>query len=188
MGLSLVKSLVNLHGGRVRARSDGPDLGSTFTVILPLQLAAPDGAALASHASQAQAAGKRALRIQVVDDNVDAARMLCLLLEADGHAVSVEHDPVAVLRGADSAPMDVYLLDIGLPGMDGNTLARALRSSPGAAQATLIAVTGYGQKYDRESTLAAGFDHYFIKPANPDQLVGLLANIAPSAAASLTTA
>jgi CheY-like chemotaxis protein len=113
----------------------------------------------------------------VVDDNVDAAAMLAMLLEASGHQVSVEHDARrALARVNDEAPQ-VFLLDIGLPEIDGNELARQLRNRPETAGAVLIAVTGYGQEGDRAQSLAAGFDHHLVKPVDIKALASILAGV-----------
>ena len=110
----------------------------------------------------------------IVDDNADAASLLAILLEATGHEVRVEHDSAQVPEDARRAPPDVFLLDIGLPGMDGNELARRLRAQPETAGAVMIAVTGYGQAEDRRQTAAAGFDHHLVKPLDIHELTRLL--------------
>ena len=119
----------------------------------------------------------RRLRVTVVDDKADAAVMLAMLLETEGHQVQVEHDPwVALERSLGNAP-DVFLLDIGLPGMDGNELAQRLRAQPETAKLTLIAVTGYGQENDRDRTRQAGFDHHLVKPIDAGKLFSILAAV-----------
>ncbi|HEU4372096.1 MAG TPA: ATP-binding protein [Telluria sp.] len=183
LGLALVKSLVGLHGGEVGVASEGAGKGATFTIWLPLAVPEKDAATPGSgDAAHARARGR--LRLLVVDDNVDAAQMLSMFLREGGHEVAVEHGAAAVLERLERETADVYLLDIGLPDMDGNELARRLRARPETARATLIAVTGYGQEYDRSSSIAAGFDHYFVKPADPARLLALLSNIAPMARAA----
>ncbi|WP_166898906.1 ATP-binding protein [Massilia sp. CCM 8734] len=177
LGLSLVKSLVNLHGGKVSAHSAGPRAGSTFVIELPL--AGPHGADSVPMPAFAPAAAARALDILVVDDHFDAARMLRMVLEEGGHRVRGESDPLRVLTRAAEEDIDVFLLDIGLPGMDGNQLARTIRAIPRTASATLVAVTGRGKEYGRAAALAAGFDHYFVKPANVGELLAVLSEIAP---------
>ncbi|HZY19853.1 MAG TPA: PAS domain S-box protein [Ramlibacter sp.] len=175
LGLALVKSLVELQGGTVTCTSDGLGRGSTFSITLPL--AAPQDRH-AAEKEDAQRRTPRRLRAMVVDDNEDAAVMLALLLEGWGYDVAVEHDSRAALARAEKAPPEVFVLDIGLPVMDGNELARQLRARPATAGAVLIALTGYGQDRDRELALAAGFDHHLVKPVNPDKLGTLLAEVA----------
>jgi CheY-like chemotaxis protein len=111
----------------------------------------------------------------VVDDNVDAAQMLAALLEVQGHAVSVEYDGRGALDRARRERPDVLLLDIGLPDIDGYELARRLRAQPENARATLVALTGYGQRQDREEARQAGFDHYLVKPADMGEVNEVLA-------------
>ena len=111
----------------------------------------------------------------IVDDNQDGALMLSMLLEARGHETVIEHDPYRALERAPIEAPDVCLLDIGLPGMDGNELARHLRATQGLAQTVLIAITGYSQESDRKNSLAAGFHHYLIKPVDVEKL-GILLN------------
>jgi signal transduction histidine kinase/CheY-like chemotaxis protein len=176
IGLALVKSLIALHGGTVHASSDGLGKGSEFSICLP-RLAAPSyapGDAVSSAGQQAQ----DALRVMVVDDNVDAAQMLAALLEVQGHAVCVEYDGRGALERARRERPDVLLLDIGLPDMDGYELARCLRGQPESAGATLVALTGYGQSQDRKEAEQAGFDHYLVKPADMDQVNDVLAEAA----------
>ena len=119
----------------------------------------------------------RPLRLLLVDDNADGAEMLAMYLEACGHQVAVEHCGDAALKRVAGEVFDAYLLDIGLPGMDGKELARRLRRLPGQDQATLIAVTGYGQQGDGDSALEAGFDHYMVKPVKPDAILSLLEHL-----------
>ncbi|MGB9107816.1 MAG: ATP-binding protein [Telluria sp.] len=176
IGLALVKSLVALHGGTVRADSDGIGQGSEFCICLP-RLAAVDGTA-DDDAAGAGAQAPGALRVMVVDDNVDAAQMLAALLEVQGHAVCVEYDAKGALAHAQRDCPDVFLLDIGLPDMDGHELARRLRSQPASAGATLVALTGYGQSQDRKDAEQAGFDHYLVKPADLDHVNDVLAEAA----------
>jgi PAS domain S-box-containing protein len=171
LGLALVKSLVELHGGRVAAESEGAGRGSTFIVTLPrLEAGAPEAPA----ESRASRPAAEALRVMVVDDNRDAADTLGMLLESLGHQVRVFNDPAKAIEAVEAAPADVFVLDIGLPGMDGYTLARRLRAHPHGKDATFIALTGYGSEADRRRGGEAGFDHYLVKPANLEQLLGLL--------------
>ena len=176
LGLSLVKSLVELHGGSVSCHSPGIGDGSTLTVRLPrlhcgaISCELPKADAVAS-------APSTALRVLVVDDNVDAASMLQLCLDAAGHHVLVEHRPMPALERARQEAPQVCLIDIGLPEMDGNELARQLRTDPRTADAMLIAITGYGQDSDRDRALAAGFDHHMVKPVDMKHLESILASI-----------
>ena len=115
-----------------------------------------------------------ALRILVVDDNVDAAQLLAMFLEANGYQVAIEHDAVRALALAATIDVDVCLLDIGLPGMDGHELARRLRQLPRLQHALMIAVTGYGRQQDRDAAFAAGFDQHFVKPVSFEDLLSVL--------------
>ena len=173
IGLALVKSLVALHGGRVAAHSEGPNMGSEFVIRLPLLPGSGEHKALAPR----EHAMDGAVRVLVVDDNADAAQMLATLLEAHGHLVSVEYDGTGGLARALRERPEVMLLDIGLPDMDGHELARRLRASPDTANAMLVALTGYGQSEDRERARQAGFDRHLVKPADLSELLGILAKV-----------
>lgn len=176
LGLALVKSLTELHGGRVSCKSPGVGKGSTFSVYLPRQI---DSKAERNvqHGDRTNEEETASLRILVVDDNKDAAAMIAMLLEALGHHVMVEHSSrKALTRAMQDAPQ-VCVLDIGLPEMDGIELAKRLRAQPETVNVLLIAVTGYGQDQDRQQTKASGFDHHLVKPADIKQLSTILANI-----------
>ncbi len=172
IGLALVKSLVELHGGAVRCDSAGPGQGSRFTITLP-RVVAPWPAA-GGDVPRAATAGERR-RVLLVDDNEDAAQMLAMFLEMAGHEVTVEHGPHDALTRAQATPVDACILDIGLPDMDGYELAQRLRQLPGTAGAMLVALTGYGREEDRMKALDAGFDHHLVKPVSTDALLALLA-------------
>ena len=176
LGLALVKSLVELHGGSVAASSDGLGQGSKFAIRLPR---APE--TVESDPSPRPESNhfltKATLKILVVDDNVDAAETIGMLLEATGHEVCVEYGAKAALKRTVEETPDVCLLDIGLPEIDGNELARLIRKLPGMASVVLIALTGYGQDDDRANTSAAGFDHHFVKPVDTAELVSVLARV-----------
>ncbi|MES2940548.1 MAG: PAS domain S-box protein [Pseudomonadota bacterium] len=173
LGLALVKSLVELHGGRVAVDSEGRGRGSAFTVTLPLLAPAP-GEASPVHGGTHTPQASQARRVMVVDDNKDAADTLGMLLESLGHEVRVTHDPAQALQAVGDAPADVFILDIGLPGMDGYALAQRLRAHPNGGAATYIALTGYGSTHDRQRGDEAGFEHYLVKPADLGELARLL--------------
>jgi signal transduction histidine kinase/methanogenic corrinoid protein MtbC1/ActR/RegA family two-component response regulator len=177
IGLSLVKSLTEMHGGSVEAHSEGPGRGSEFVVRWPLPAEqTPEGAR--APAEEAPGA-ERAVRILLVDDNVDAAESLAMLLRLLGHEVAVAHDGPAALREADAQRPEVVLLDIGMPRMDGYEVARRLRERPGPGQAVLVALTGWGQEEDRRRSREAGFDHHLVKPVELSALQKLLAQVQP---------
>ena len=177
IGLALVKSLVDLHGGTVTARSAGLGKGSEFTICLP-RLHLRDERALHGSGHFLMAESKVPLRVMIVDDNEDAANMLAMLMEAAGHQVSVENHARQVIDQARRFLPNVCLLDIGLPEIDGNELARQLRRLSELTNVILIAVTGYGQEQDRENAFAAGFDFHFTKPLNSRKLATLLTELA----------
>jgi CheY-like chemotaxis protein len=174
IGLSIVRSIVILHGGEVSAKSDGPGRGSEFSVRLPLHTAGAEPLAReAAPNGTPRAASSR--RVLVVDDNADGAEMLALALEGLGHATAVAHDGPQALELARDLLPDVALLDIGLPEMDGFELARRLQSELGDRAPVMIAVTGYGQASDRARTREAGFAHHLVKPIDLDELGTLVA-------------
>ena len=176
IGLALVRNLVELHGGSVGAHSAGAGQGSRFTVTLPRiePAAAPAGSA-GSATGFAPAAG--GLKVLVVDDNADAAAMLSMLVESAGHDVVVELSSLRALDNVETIRPDICLLDIGLPELDGNALARRLRAMPRLPPPVLVAVTGYGQQSDRDKAFAAGFDHFFTKPVDISRLMALLTEV-----------
>ncbi|WP_296952873.1 PAS domain S-box protein [uncultured Massilia sp.] len=177
IGLALVKSLVELHGGTVRGDSEGPGRGSRFTVTLPRfhdEREDEEGElALATVAAPAEA-----LQVLIVDDNVDAAQILAMYIEAVGHRASVCHSPLKALDHAARHRPDLCVLDIGLPEIDGHELARRLRALPGMQHVPLVAVSGYGQAQDREKALAAGFDRHFVKPVKAADILAVLQDVA----------
>jgi signal transduction histidine kinase/ActR/RegA family two-component response regulator len=173
LGLALVKSLVELHGGSVSAYSPGLGKGSTFTVRLPRYH--QDVVLAPQPSGERQAGGAAPLCILLVDDNVDAVHTLQLFLHAAGHEVEIAYSATDALELARTLAPEVCLLDIGLPDFDGNELARRLRLLSETGAATLIAMTGYGRQQDRDASMAAGFDHYLVKPVNTTQLSDILA-------------
>jgi PAS domain S-box-containing protein len=171
IGLTLVRRLVELHGGTVHASSPGPGHGSEFTVRLPLLATIPAPPPSQPRESRDVAAARRIL---VVDDNEDVADTLALLLRQGGHEVRVAHDGPAALEAARAYQPEVVLLDIGLPGMTGYEVAQHLRQQPPANLTLLIALTGYGQDEDRRRSSEAGFDLHLTKPVDPADLKRLL--------------
>jgi two-component system CheB/CheR fusion protein len=172
IGLTLVHRLVLLHGGTVEVQSDGLGLGSEFIVRLPApaqetsrRIAGPPSVATAADAKK---------KILVMDDNVDTAESLAVLLQINGHEVRTATDGVSGVRLAEEFRPSVVFCDIGLPGMDGYAVARALREKFGASGILLVAASGYGQEEDRRRSLAAGFDHHLTKPFEYQKVTGLL--------------
>jgi two-component system CheB/CheR fusion protein len=173
IGLAIARSLCELHGGTITAASSGSGAGSTFTVALPIAVrAAPPAPGRAVDRPRSA----HAMRVLVVDDNVDAAQTLHDFLATLGHEPAIAHDGVAALQLAGSFKPEVAVLDIGLPVMDGYELARRLREQLGRDKLRLIAVTGYGQDSDRARAREAGFDHHLVKPIALDALMPLLAS------------
>ena len=176
LGLALVKSLVELHGGRVRAESAGDQRGSTFTITLPG--AVQDTVAeLPAHPPRPEPLRGPSLRVLVVDDNADIVNMLELFLQSNGHMVYSASTAQEAVEAARAVAPQLCLLDIGLPDMSGNALAQQLRAMPSTARITMVAVSGYGRKEDRDQALAAGFDDYFVKPLDTDRLMTLIARL-----------
>lgn len=167
LGLSLVRGLVELHGGKVTAHSDGGGRGATFVVSLPL--APLDGA------RREDAAGRSRRRVLVIDDDRDVTTGLELALTVDGHEVAVAHDGVRGLELARAFKPDLVLCDIGMPDVDGYQVARAFRAVPELRGVVLVALTGYAQVSDREAARQAGFDEHLAKPADMARLQALLA-------------
>ncbi len=178
IGLALVKSLVELHGGSVRLQSAGEHQGCLVAIHLPRLVAdsSPGAPQVPPLASDAEADG--ALRILTVDDNVDAAQMLSMLLDSFGYLVFTKHHPVEALEAAPRVKPHICILDIGLPGFDGYELARRLRAMPELAGCKFAALTGYGQPSDQQKALEAGFDCHFSKPASAMQLKSWIEQVA----------
>jgi len=176
IGLSLVRRLVDMHGGSVAAASGGPHAGSTFTVRLPLADGAQDTLVQAVPQSVEGAGG--GARILVVDDNVDAAMTLSMILEACGYTTQVAHGGIEALAAAQAFRPQVAFLDIGMPGMDGYETARAMRRLEGLEDVRLVALTGWGAESDRRKSNEAGFDQHLTKPVQLDVVQDLLAKLA----------
>lgn len=174
IGLALVRRLVEMHGGRVLAFSPGLGQGSEFVLFLPLLSDAP-ASKTPEPPGKTSPSGAR-LRILVVDDNVDAAETMAILLRLLGHEVTTVHDGYAALEAAASMEPQVVLLDIGLPGLDGYEVCRRLRRDR-LKQSVIVAMTGYGQDDDRQRSQKAGFDAHLVKPVDPEELQPLLTNL-----------
>jgi len=170
IGLTMVKKLVELHGGTVAAHSEGEGRGATFTIRLPLAAAASAG----ETAVVPPPAASRPRRVLLIEDNVDITDFIRIQLEIWGHEVSVAHDGPSGLEAALLLRPDLALVDVGLPGMDGYELARRIRVEPAGTEIRLVAMTGYGRPEDRTRALAAGFDAHLVKPVDPRQLQDLL--------------
>ncbi len=161
LGLALIKHLVDLHDGHVDASSDGPGSGSVISIRIPIERAP---LADVSAAPAVTTTANRVQRILVIEDNADAAESLCILLELKGHVTEKAHNGPAGLKVARAFQPNVIFCDIGLPSMDGYSVARALRSEPRFEGVSLIALTGYGQEEDQRRTREAGFDLHLVKP------------------------
>ena len=187
LGLTLARRLAELHGGTLEATSAGAGSGSEFVVRLPKAAPAGTQATQAASAERHAADAKPARspdarrRVLVVDDNADAREALRLLLEDEGHDVRSAGDGPSALASAAGFLPEVVLLDIGLPGMDGYEVARALRSVPGCERALIVAVSGYGQAEDRERSRIAGFDQHLLKPVAPERLLEIVRRPVPKA-------
>ena len=178
IGLTLVRSLVEMHGGSVEANSPGLGQGSEFVVRLPARLPAELSAGRTAPMPDLEVPfSSRGLRVLVVEDNVDAAESLAALLRLWGHEVRMVHDGLEALDAAREQHPEVVLLDIGLPGLDGYQVAKRLREDSSMDGALLVAMTGYGQPEDRRRSREAGIHHHFVKPVEPFVLRTLLSNL-----------
>jgi len=180
IGLTVVRKLVELHGGRVEAFSEGLGRGSEFVVKLPLtEDTDTQAASVEARNGGRPVAAHRGRRVLVVDDNIDHIESLCALLEMSGFEVASANDGRGAFEAIGSFRPQVMLLDIGLPDLDGYTIAKRIRQMPEGRDIVLIAVTGYNRTDDRERSVAAGFNHHLVKPVDFEQLVALLAEVAP---------
>ncbi len=181
IGLTLVRRLVEMHGGTITARSDGPGKGSEFSVRLPVAIETSPAPTLPVRPGP-RAAPASPLRILVVDDDPDTAAALAKLLEMMGHDIRTAHDGLEAVERADEFRPDVVLLDVGLPRMNGHEAARRIRQQPWGKGMVLIATTGWAQEVDKQSAKDAGFDHHLVKPVDPVALMSLLASLKGGAA------
>ena len=183
LGLTLVKRLVEVHGGSVEAKSEGPGRGSEVVVRLPFLAEHPG----TNEMPQVQEPGVTRTcprRVLIVDDNRDASETLEMLLQLWGYEVRSVHGGIEALEVAPEYRPEVVLLDIGLPGMSGYDVAQRLREVPGFGEVVLVAVTGYGQDNDRSRSREAGFDHHLVKPVDPEKLQALIASVSRSQASA----
>jgi CheY-like chemotaxis protein len=174
IGLTVAKGLTALHGGTIEATSEGVGKGTEITLRLPRT--ASRRAQRSAPASPSPFA--RPLRVVIIEDSLDTAESLNLLLDLLGYTVSIAHSGTRGIEVVREVRPDVVLCDIGLPGMDGFEVARQLKADPSTAGSHLVAITGYDQEEDRQQATAAGFEHHLVKPVDPDRLFGLLAGYA----------
>ena len=172
LGLALVKGMVEMHGGSVSAASEGPGMGATFTIALPLETAIPT-----EPSPRRSGGGAPALRVLVIEDNVDAADTLREVLELGAHVVTVAYSGPEGLAKARAFRPDIVICDIGLPEMDGYAVARAMRADAELGRVTLIALTGYAQPEDVAKARAAGFNAHLAKPPSLEALENVLAGV-----------
>jgi CheY-like chemotaxis protein len=176
IGLTIVKRLVELHGGSVRARSDGAGRGSEFIVCLPVL--EPGAGRRPAAPAVAARGGQPARRVLVVDDNADAAGSLALLLQALGNEVHTANDGLAGIEAAEKLRPDLVLLDLGMPKVNGYDACKAIRSQAWSNKAKLVALSGWGQVEHKARAREAGFDHFLVKPVGTQALEDLLDSLA----------
>jgi CheY-like chemotaxis protein len=174
IGLTLVRHLVELHGGQVRAFSEGPGRGAELSVYLPARIAQTVNELPPVPPQMQMSAGGGQLRVLVVDDLLASAETMKVLLESEGYVVDIATDGMSALDKTREFLPEVVILDIGLPGMSGFEVAQRMRQMPETRAALLIALTGYGEAESRMRSKKAGFDHHVVKPADIDSLLGLI--------------
>ena len=184
IGLTLVKTLVEMHGGKVEAKSEGMGAGSEFIVRLPVAEGGAEAALVDKPHYRLRKVAAARRRVLVVDDVEASASTLSLLLQSIGHDTRLALDGIAAIAVARAYLPEVILLDIAMPGMNGYEVARRLRGEPGLEGVRIIALTGFGQEEDQKRASEAGFDHHLVKPCNVDQLEALLADLPAAAAAA----
>jgi signal transduction histidine kinase/CheY-like chemotaxis protein len=170
IGLALARGLVEMHGGRIEALSEGHGKGSEFVIRLPRSVAVEVAEPQHRPPAEAQKREARQLRVLVVDDSVDSAESMAIILEMSGHDVRKAHNGPDALSAASEYRPDIVLMDIGMPGMRGHEVAQKMRETAATRDVVLIAMTGYGRQVDREQSRAAGFDHHLVKPLDFDKL------------------
>jgi CheY-like chemotaxis protein len=174
IGLALVKDLALRHGGTVEAASDGLGKGSTFTIRLP-RAGRPDAEAVAPAQSVAAAPATGPKRVLIVDDNLDAAETLAMMLELLGQDTRQAHEGDGALKAAVEFRPELIFMDIGLPGLSGHDIAKRMRGDLGMTDTYIVALSGYGTEEDRRKSLHAGFDSHLVKPLDPSTLPSILA-------------
>jgi CheY-like chemotaxis protein len=183
IGLTLVRSLIEMHGGSVQVQSDGVDRGSEFQVRLPIVMDAASTAVPSGQAHRPEVEFMRR-RVLVVDDNAAALDTLALMLEVLGHEVRTAHDGSEAITRAEEFRPEVVLMDLGMPNVDGYAAAREIRARAWGREVLLVATTGWGQEDDRRRTREAGFDHHLVKPVDADNLRRILNGAVKAATAS----
>jgi CheY-like chemotaxis protein len=186
IGLTLVKTLVEMHGGTVEAHSDGPGRGSEFVVRLPVLLGTPEALPVAAQHLEASPVVRR--RVLIVDDNRDAAEWLATLLSLSGHETHIALDGDHAVKAAERLLPDAILLDIGLPRIDGYEVCRRIREQPWGRGLMIVALTGWGQEEDRQKSREAGFNTHLVKPVDDEVILNLLASLPSSDALKRTSA
>jgi CheY-like chemotaxis protein/anti-sigma regulatory factor (Ser/Thr protein kinase) len=176
IGLTIVKQLVEMHGGRVEAQSDGPGKGSEFVVTLPVVTTTADASPSENDRSEYNQPSSRR-RIVVADDNEDSATSLAMMLTIMGHEVRAVHDGREAIEVAAASRPDVVILDIGMAKLNGYDTCRQIKAQPWAKKTVLIAVTGWGQEEDRRRSREAGFDYHLVKPVDPSMIATLLSGL-----------
>jgi CheY-like chemotaxis protein len=182
IGLSLVRGLVELHGGTIEARSNGPGTGSEFIVRLPV-VVEKIVRAVVPRSADSGIPSLRKCRLLIVDDIKDSADSLAMLLQLRGHDVHTAYDGEDAVIAAEKLKPEVVLLDIGMPKLNGYDACRRIRQQPWGKGIFVIALTGWGQDDDRRRTEEAGFDHHLVKPLDPDELMNVLASLQAEAGA-----
>ena len=173
IGLTVVRSLAELHGGTVHATSGGPGQGSEFSLRLPVsKVAVPKPEEVPTAGAAPAEAAK--VRVLVVDDNEDSARAVARIISRQGYDVEVAYDGPAAVEAALAHQPAFVFLDIGLPGMNGYEVATRLRQEDSMKSALFVAVSGYGEEGDRRRSREAGFDQHLVKPVDPDALLALM--------------